>query len=46
MNPFMIHKTDKEVREPNSDYGYKFVPVFKTVGIMPIIPSISYTYKF
>lgn len=46
MNPFMIHKTDKEVRDPNSDYGYKFVPVFKTVGIMPIIPSISYTYKF
>lgn len=46
MNPFMIHKTDKEVRDPSSSYGYKVVPVFKTVGIMPIIPSVSYTYKF
>lgn len=46
MNPFMIYKSDKEVRDPNSQYGYKYVPVFKTVGIMPIIPSISYTYKF
>lgn len=46
MNPFMIHKTDKEVRDPSSSYGYKVVPVFKTVGIMPIIPSVSCTYKF
>lgn len=44
MNPFMIYKKDKRVSDPNG--GYKFVPVFKTVGIMPIIPSISYTYKF
>ena len=44
MNPFMIYKKDKRVFDPND--GYKFVPVFKTVGIMPIIPSISYTYKF
>ncbi|WP_427910551.1 TonB-dependent receptor domain-containing protein [Parabacteroides chongii] len=46
MNPFMIYKSDKEVKDSNSAYGYKYVPVFKTVGIMPIIPSISYTYKF
>ena len=46
MNPFMIYKSDKEVKDSNSTYGYKYVPVFKTVGIMPIIPSISYTYKF
>lgn len=44
MNPFMIYKKDKRVFDPKD--GYKFVPVFKTVGIMPIIPSISYTYKF
>ena len=46
MNPFMIYKKDKEVRDPNSSSGYDYIPVFKTVGIMPIIPSVSYTYKF
>ena len=45
MNPFMIYKSDKTVPDPGSSYG-KNVPVFKTLGIMPIIPSISYTYKF
>lgn len=45
MNPFMIYKSDKTVPDPGSSYG-KNIPVFKTIGIMPIIPSISYTYKF
>ena len=45
MNPFMIYKSDKTVPDPGSSYG-KNVPVFKTIGIMPIIPSISYTYEF
>lgn len=45
MNPFMIYKSDKTILDPGSPYG-KNVPVFKTIGIMPIIPSISYTYKF
>ena len=45
MNPFLIYKSDKTVPDPGSSYG-KNVPVFKTIGIMPIIPSISYTYKF
>lgn len=45
MNPFMIYKSDKTIPDPGSSYG-KNVPVFKTIGIMPIIPSISYTYKF
>ena len=45
MNTFMIYKSDKTVPDPGSSYG-KNVPVFKTIGIMPIIPSISYTYKF
>lgn len=46
MNPFMVYKSDKIVFDPNAEYGFKNVPAFKTVGIMPIIPSISYTYKF
>lgn len=46
MNPFMICKSDKKVNDPNSEYGYKYVPAFRTIGVMPIIPSISYTYKF
>ena len=39
MNPFMIYKSDKTVPDPGSSYG-KNVPVFKTIGIMPIIPSM------
>ncbi|MDH6305242.1 outer membrane receptor for ferrienterochelin and colicin [Parabacteroides sp. PH5-13] len=56
MNPFMIYKSDKKVPNPNytapsgpnSGYidPYNYVPCFKTIGIMPIIPSVSYTYKF
>ena len=45
MNPFMIYKSEKVVPDPDSKWG-RFVPAFKQVGIMPIIPSISYTYKF
>lgn len=44
MNPFMVFKKDKEVKKLGG--GYNIVPVFKHVGIMPIIPSVSYTYKF
>lgn len=44
MNPFMITKSDKKVVDPEG--SYKYVPAFRTIGIMPIIPSVSYTYKF
>jgi len=50
MNPFMIYKTTKAVSnptpDPNSPGQYKYIPCFKTIGIIPIIPSITYTYKF
>ncbi|MDL2282464.1 TonB-dependent receptor [Parabacteroides sp. OttesenSCG-928-G06] len=54
MNPFMVYKGHKEVAvwlPPGQDpdgkgYHHKSVPVFKQLGIFPIIPSISYTYKF
>ncbi|WP_455639123.1 TonB-dependent receptor domain-containing protein [Parabacteroides sp.] len=48
MNPFMIYKSENWVYDPaiQSDFKYKAVPVFKTIGIMPIVPSVSYTYKF
>lgn len=39
MNPFMIYKSDKTVPDPGSSYG-KNVPVFKTIGIMPILSLI------
>lgn len=45
MNPFMIYKSDKRVPDPSSG-GYKYVSAFRQIGVMPIIPSISYTYKF
>ncbi len=54
LNPFLIVRSDKKVKldKPVAHpYGYGFtdtktVPCFKWMGIMPIIPSISYTYKF
>ena len=52
MNPFMVYKSDNWERTNNlvpgssSPYNGKTKPCFKLIGIMPIIPSISYTYKF
>ncbi|WP_369979505.1 TonB-dependent receptor domain-containing protein [Parabacteroides segnis] len=45
MNPFMIYKSERKVPDPNSSWG-RYVPAYKQIGIMPIIPSVSYTYKF
>ncbi|WP_374044519.1 TonB-dependent receptor domain-containing protein [uncultured Parabacteroides sp.] len=41
MNPFMIEKTDEY--DPAEMKSY---PVFKQYSFLPIIPSVSYTYKF
>lgn len=52
MNPFMVYKSDSWERTNNlvpgssSPYSGNRKPCFKLIGIMPIIPSISYTYKF
>lgn len=43
MNPFMVYKDEKKTTINGKD---AWVPVFKTVGILPIIPSVTYTYKF
>ena len=51
MNPFMVYKSDNWERTNNlvpdssSPYSGKTKPCFKLIGIMPIIPSLSYTYK-
>lgn len=45
MNPFMIYKSERKVPDPDSSWG-KSVPAFKQLGIIPVVPSISYTYKF
>ncbi|MDL2265952.1 TonB-dependent receptor, partial [Parabacteroides sp. OttesenSCG-928-G21] len=42
MNPFMIRRTTKEIKNPSATSPYVetiSVPCFKTTGIMPIIPS-------
>lgn len=44
MNPFMIYKKSNTVEVPGEDT--KRVPRFKKAGLLPIIPSITYTYKF
>lgn len=49
MNPFMIYNSDKEIPNPDTRPDANktiFIPAFKQIGIMPIVPSISYTYKF
>lgn len=44
MNPFTIYKRMEAVDVPGE--VTKYVPRFKKVGLLPIIPSITYTYKF
>lgn len=53
MNPFMVYKSTYPVVTHNlipggytEAHAVKQVPCFKQIGIMPIIPSVSYTYKF
>lgn len=48
MNPFMVYKDWKAIRSTTAEgeSSYKFVPVFKHVGFMPVVPSVSYTYQF
>ncbi len=41
MNPFMIEKTDEYNPDERKSY-----PVFKQYSFLPIVPSITYTYKF
>ena len=44
MNPIMVYKGD--VKDKTSENGTTYRNAFKSVGIFPIIPSVSYTYKF
>ena len=44
INPFMLYKTHRNELMP--DGSYKRKPYFKQIGIIPILPSITYTYKF
>ena len=41
MNPFMIEKTEEYDSAEKKSY-----PVFKQYSFLPIVPSITYTYKF
>lgn len=43
LNPFYIYKDYKEVRKGGSKYSK---PILKKFTLFPLIPSISYTYKF
>lgn len=55
LNPFMIYKSydAKRIEKPidtnngySQKYSYEYTPKFKLVSLLPIIPSITYTYKF
>lgn len=49
MNPYMVYKDYAFHKMNQIDQNYLMtgaLPTFKSIGVMPIIPSISYTYKF
>lgn len=49
MNPYMVYKDYTFHKVNQIDQGNLMtstLPTFKSIGVMPIIPSISYTYKF
>lgn len=49
MNPILVYKGDVKEEAGSDDYGNPNVTyrnAFKSIGIFPIIPSVSYTYKF
>lgn len=51
MNPFMVYKSENwpsiiNLVPGSSSLSGQSRPCFKLIGIMPIIPSVSYTYKF
>ncbi len=44
-NPFFVYRGYKEGYS-SADGGYRSTPVLKQLSIFPIIPSVSYIYKF
>ena len=54
MNPFMVYKGHKNAEvcplpgedSENGGCYKKQIPVFKQISMLPIIPTITYTYKF
>jgi hypothetical protein len=47
LNPFLTTvDTTTDVKENNGQYTYTQRKVLKQISIFPIIPSVSYTYKF
>lgn len=46
MNPLVILKGDVEEKKGEGDHSPTYRNAFKSIGLFPIIPSVSYTYKF
>ena len=56
MNTFLVYKSQRRGRIFDTvpgEGGYQWssvygvgIPTYKKIGILPIIPMISYTYKF
>lgn len=46
MNPMVILKGDVEEKKGEGDHSPTYRNAFKSIGLFPIIPSVSYTYKF
>lgn len=48
MNPFLLQKSEKQsiLVAPDGTSEVHYKPIFKSVSIFPIIPSVSYTLKF
>lgn len=46
MNPVMVQKNCRWINDPKELWGGRSVPAFKHVGLLPVVPSVTYTYQF
>lgn len=46
MNPFMVQKNWKWIKDKENPGRERCIPAFKHVGLLPAVPSVTYTYQF
>lgn len=46
MNPFMVEKNWKWMKDKENPGRERSFPAFKHVGLLPAVPSVTYTYQF
>lgn len=46
MNPFMVEKNWKWMKDKENPGRERSFPAFRHVGLLPAVPSVTYTYQF